>query len=123
MGACQTGSCLWSATGGAVPWMLSARVAEGLCTLVRGLLSDQFRVVSVAVLPVALDRDLFQCGWPPKVASSVPQVSLPSHVSLVTASLCLGVSGWVCVSVCVCVNVYMSVYVLVYVSVHTCGGG
>ena len=47
---------------------------------------------------------------PPEVASSAPQVSLPGHVSLVTASVCVGVS------------VYMRVYVFVYVSVHTCGG-
>ena len=56
---------------------------------------------------------------PPKVASSTPQVSLPSHVSLVTASVCVGVTVWVSVSACVCVSVCMSVYVFV----NVCGGG
>ena len=79
-------------TGGAVPWAVSAWVARGLCTLVWGLLSARVWVVSVAALPAALDRDLSQCGGPPKVASSAPQVSLPSHASLVTASVCVGVS-------------------------------
>ena len=54
------------AAGGAVPWAVSARVAGGLCTLVQGLLSAQVGMVSVAALPAALDRDLSQCGWPPK---------------------------------------------------------
>ena len=53
------------AAEGAVPWTISARVARGLCTFVRGLLSARVGVVSVAVLPAALDRDLSQCGWPP----------------------------------------------------------
>ena len=75
-------------------------MALRLSTFVRGLLSARVWVVSVAVLPAALDRDLSQCGWAPKVASSAPQVSLPSHVSLVTASVCVGVSVWVCGSVC-----------------------
>ena len=52
-------------------------------------------------------------GFWSKVASSVPQVSVLGHVSLVTASVCVGGS------VCVCV----SVYVFVYLSVHICGGG
>ena len=111
------------ATGVAVPWTVSTRVARGLCTLVRGLLSAWVGVISVAALPAALDRDLCQCGWHLKVASSVPQVSLPSHISSVTASVCLGVSVWVCVAVCVSVSVCMSVYLFVYVSVHVCRGG
>lgn len=45
--------------------------------------------------------------------------SLPGHVSLVTATVCVGVSVCVCVSVCICVSVCMSVYV----SVHVCEGG
>ena len=57
---------------------------------------------------------------PPKVASSMPQVSLPSHVSLVTASVCVSVC--VSVAMCVCVSVCMSMYVFVYVSVHVFGG-
>ena len=77
----------------------------------------------MVALPAALDRDLSKCGWPPKVASSMPQVSVPGHVSLMTASVCVGVGGWVCVSACVSVSVYMSGYVFVYVSVHICGGG
>ena len=93
------------AAGGAVPWTAPARVTRGLCTLVWGLLSARVGVVSVAVLPAALDRDLSQCGWPSKVASSAPQVSLPSHVSLVTASVCVGVSVWVCGSVYLRANV------------------
>ena len=52
----------------------------------------------MAALPVVMDHDLSQCGWPPKVASSSPQVSVPRHVALVTASV--GVSVWV--SVCAC---------------------
>ena len=75
-----------------------------LCTLVRGLLSAWVGVVSVAALPAALDHDLSQCGWPLKVASSSPHVSVPGHVSLVTASVCVGVSVWVCVCVCLCVG-------------------
>ena len=67
---------------------------------------------------MALDRDLSQCGWPPKVASSAPQVSVAGHVFLLKASVCVVVSGWVCMSACVCV----SVYVFVYVSVHLWGG-
>ena len=48
---------------------------------------------------------------PPKVASSTPQVSLPSHVSVVTANVCVGVSVWVCVWVCMylCRSLCMSV--------------
>ena len=92
---------------GAVPWTVPARVTRGLCTLVWGLLPAQAGVVSVAMLPAAFDRDLSQCGWPPKVASSMQQVLLPNHVSLVTATVCVVVS--VCISV--------------YVSVHVCGGG
>ena len=77
-----------------MPWTVSAWVARGLCTLVRGLLSAWVGVVSMVALPAASDRDLSQCGWPPKVASSSPQVLVPGHVSLVTA-LC----------VCECVRV------------------
>ena len=54
------------AFGGAVPWTVSAQIARGFCTLVWGLLSAWIGVVPVAVLPVALDRDRSQCGWPPK---------------------------------------------------------
>ncbi|XP_030257363.1 extracellular calcium-sensing receptor-like [Sparus aurata] len=55
-------------------------------TLVQGLLSTRVGVIPVAALPAPLDRDLSQCGWPPKEAYSSPQVSVPSHASLVTAS-------------------------------------
>ena len=67
MGACQTESCLCSAAGGAVPWKVLAQVARGLRPLVRGLLSARVGVVSVVARPAALDWDLSQCGWPPKV--------------------------------------------------------
>ena len=104
MGVCQTGSYLWSA-----PWTVSTRVAGGLCTLVRGLLSARVVVVSVAALPAALDRDLSQCGWPLTVASSSPQVSLPGHVSVVAASVCgcecVSAYVWECVYECVCICV------------------
>ena len=74
-------------------------------------------VVSMAVLSAALDCDLCQCGWLPKVASSSPQASVPGHVSLGTASLCVGLS----VLVCVCVHMCGSVYVFVYLSVYLLG--
>ena len=57
---------------------------------------------------------------PRKVASSTPWVSLPSHVSLVTASVCVGVSMCVCVSACVCMSVCISVYVFVYLCLCAC---
>ena len=60
---------------------------------------------------------------PSKVASSTPQVSLPNHVSVVIASVCVGVSVWIRVSACICVSVGLSVYVFVYDSVHVCGDG
>ena len=99
MGAYQTGSCLWSTVDSAVLWTAPAWVARGLCALVWSLLSAGVGVVSVAALPVVMDRDLSQFGWPPKVASSLPQVSVPRHVALVTASV--NVSVWV--NVCACV--------------------
>ena len=91
----------------------------------------------MAALPVALGRDLSQCFWPPKVASSLPQVSVPGDVSLVTASVCVGVSVWVSVCVCVyictlkytlphihCINVQcIQCNVYGYLSVHICVGG
>ena len=60
---------------------------------------------------------------PPKVASSVPPVSQPSHLSLVTASVYMGVSVYVSVYVCVSACVCVSVYVFVYAFVHVCVGG
>ena len=64
----------------------------------------------MAALPAALDRDFFQCGWPPPKGSFLPASGLTSQPCLlVTASVCVGVS--------------VSLYVFVYVSVHVCGGG
>ena len=117
MGACRTGSCLWSVTRGSVPWVVSARMAGGLCTVVWGLLSARVGVVPVAALPAALDRDLSQCGRPPKLVSSSPQVSLPSHVSLVTAHVC------VCGSVCLCVYVWVCIWVCMYLCMSLCISG
>lgn len=37
---------------------------------------------------------------PPKVASSLSQVSVPGQVSRVTACVCVGLSVWVCVCIC-----------------------
>ena len=106
MGACQAGSCLWSTAGGTVPWTALAWVAKGLCALVWSLLSVRVGVVSVAALPVVMDCDLPQPGWPPKVASSSPQVPVPGHVSLVTACGCVYVNVCIYVShVCIFVGV------------------
>ena len=97
--------------GGDVPWTVLAWVAGGLCTLVNGPLSARVGVVSLAALPAALDRDLSQCGWHPNVASSSPHVSVPGHVSLVTASVCVRVSVCVCVCVRACMRVCVGVFI------------
>ena len=71
-------------------------------------------VVSVAVFPAALDYDLSQCGWSPKVASSSPQALVLGHVSLVTASVYVDVSAWV--YVCMCVTVGVCIWVCMCIS-------
>ena len=114
---CQTGSCLWSATGGAVPWTVSAWAATGLCTLVRGLLSAR---VGGGLCGGNL------CGLGPRSLSLwlAPKGSF-LHASGLAAQPCLFrdscVCVWVCGSACVCVSVCMNVYAFVYVSVHVCG--
>ena len=55
--------------------------------------------------------------WLAPKASSSPQASVPGHVSLGTASVCVGLS----VLVCVCVHMCGSVYVFVYLSVYLLG--
>lgn len=72
--------------GGAYLGMAVAWVTRELYTLVWSLLSAQIRVVSVATLPV-VGCGPFQCGRLPKVAFSLPQVSLPGHASLMSASV------------------------------------
>lgn len=63
--------------------------------------------VSVAALPVVMGREPSRCARPPKVALSLPQVSVPGHISLVTASVCVCelVSVCGCLYVCLCVSV------------------
>ena len=96
---CQTGSCLWSATGGAVPWTVSAWAATGLCTLVRGLLSARVGGGLCGGTP---------CGLGPRSLSLwlAPKGSF-LHASGLAAQPCLFpdscVCVWVCGSVCVCV--------------------
>ena len=81
-------------------------------------------MVSVAVLPAALDQDLAQCGWSLK-GRFLPTSGLDAQPCLFSNSSCMCgcdcVGQCVCVRVCVCVC--MSVHVLVYVSVHVYGGG
>ena len=60
---------------------------------------------------------------PPKVASSVPQVLLPSHVSVVTASVCVGVSVCVCMSVCLCAYVWVCMYLRMFLHMTVGVGG
>ena len=74
MGACQTESCQWSATGGAgwaegsAPWCGAFCLPKvGWSQWQRSL--RPWTVISLSVV------------GPPKEASSTPQVSLPSHVS------------------------------------------
>lgn len=60
--------------------------------------------------------------WPPKVASSSPQISVPSHVSLATDSVqCVCV--WVCLSVCMCMYVHECVCNCVSVCIFVGVGG
>lgn len=41
----------------------------------------------VVALYVVKDCGPSQCGWPPRVASSLPQVSVPGHASLMSNSV------------------------------------
>ena len=90
------------AAGGAVPWTAPAWVTRGLCTLVWGLLSARVGVVSVAVLPAALDQDLSQCGWPPK-GSFLHATGLAARPCLFSDSYCMGECEYVCLRAYVCV--------------------
>lgn len=81
-GLIDTGSCFWSTDGDPVLWTALTEVARGLCTLLSSLLSAQVGVVSVAGLAVVVGSEPSQCGQPPKVAFSLPQVSVSDHVSL-----------------------------------------
>ena len=65
----------------------------------------------------AMGRDASRSTWPPKVASSSPQISVSSHVSSPSAANCVGA----CVCEVVCVEMYVYVHRCVYG--YNCAGG
>ena len=110
MGAYHTGSCFWSTNGGAVLWIALAQVAEGLCTLVWGLVSAQVGALSVAALAVVVGplSVVGPQGWLfPCLRPRCPAMSLSNRCSG-SELVCLCVHVCVRVCVCVCVCVYMS---------------
>ena len=64
--------------------------------------------VSVAALPAALDRDLSQCGWPPK-GSFLLASGLAAQPCLFSDSYCM--CGCECVYECVCICVCLCISV------------